>query len=190
MAATIRYVPERELPPYTYVPGRAPHPVNDPAGHAHGIRRGTADDGAELKGEVGTARNGGPGRLREFLWGIDLFNRGYYWEAHEAWESVWNAAGRRGPIAGFVQGLIKLAAAGVKVREGRPAGVRRHTARAKELITTAISRLAPTEIAVLGMDPDAALSLCDEIAAATEHDLPADSVPRPIIKRRLELISR
>jgi len=35
-AATMRYVPEREFPPYTYVPGRAPHPVTDPTGHSYG----------------------------------------------------------------------------------------------------------------------------------------------------------
>ncbi|TGQ49534.1 DUF309 domain-containing protein, partial [Mesorhizobium sp. M1C.F.Ca.ET.210.01.1.1] len=27
-----------------------------------------------------------------FRWGIDLFNHGYYWEAHEAWEPLWHAA--------------------------------------------------------------------------------------------------
>ncbi|MER9007639.1 DUF309 domain-containing protein [Mesorhizobium sp. M0862] len=27
-----------------------------------------------------------------FRWGIDLFNHGYYWEAHEAWEPLWQTA--------------------------------------------------------------------------------------------------
>ena len=45
-----------------------------------------------------------------------------YWEAHEAWEELWHACGRMGPTADFLRGLIKLAAAGVKVREGRPRG--------------------------------------------------------------------
>ncbi|MET2831203.1 DUF309 domain-containing protein [Mesorhizobium shangrilense] len=27
-----------------------------------------------------------------FRWGSDLFNHGYYWEAHEAWEPLWHAA--------------------------------------------------------------------------------------------------
>jgi hypothetical protein len=62
-----------------------------------------------------------------------LFNHGYYWEAHEAWEGVWIAAGRAGVDANFLKGLIKLAAAGVKAREGRVAGVQRHSRRAAAL---------------------------------------------------------
>ncbi len=66
---------------------------------------------------------------------IDLFNHGFYWEAHEAWEALWHAAGRKGAAADFLKGLIKLAAAGVKAREGRAAGVRQHAQRAEELFT-------------------------------------------------------
>jgi len=68
-----------------------------------------------------------------YLHGLDLFNFGYYWEAHEAWEAVWHAAGRGGQVADFLKGLIKLAAAGVKAREGRSEGVIRHARRAQEL---------------------------------------------------------
>ena len=41
--------------------------------------------------------------------GIDLFNRGLYWEAHEAWEEAWTPD-RRGPDRGFYKGLIQVAA--------------------------------------------------------------------------------
>ena len=58
-----------------------------------------------------------------FRRGVELFNAGYYWEAHEAWEALWHAAGRRGPTADLLKGLIKLAAAGVKVRERQEHGV-------------------------------------------------------------------
>ena len=64
---------------------------------------------------------------------VDLFNLGYYWEAHEVWEGLWNQAGRAGATADFLKGLIKLAAALVKAREGRPLGVERHGRRAAEL---------------------------------------------------------
>jgi uncharacterized protein len=50
------------------------------------------------------------------------------------WESFWNALGRTNSEAQFVQGLIHLAAACVKVREGKPSGVARHTQRARELL--------------------------------------------------------
>jgi uncharacterized protein len=41
--------------------------------------------------------------------GIDLFNSGEYWEAHEAWEQEW-MPDRKGLDAGFYKGLIQVAA--------------------------------------------------------------------------------
>ena len=41
--------------------------------------------------------------------GIELFNEGHYWEAHEAWEEAWTPD-RRGPDSGFYKGLIQVAA--------------------------------------------------------------------------------
>jgi hypothetical protein len=103
------------LPPYAFVPGGPwPHPTRSPDGHSFGGRRGDAG-------------------VAPLLEGIALFNAGYYWEAHEAWESHWHALGRRGAEADLVKGLIKLAAAGVKVRERQPHGVVTHATRAAAL---------------------------------------------------------
>jgi uncharacterized protein len=44
--------------------------------------------------------------------GADLFNRGLYWEAHEAWEELWLTLDDEPKL--FVQGLIQVAAAGHK----------------------------------------------------------------------------
>ncbi len=41
--------------------------------------------------------------------GIELFNHGRYWEAHEAWEEAW-MPDRHGPDGGFYKGLIQVAA--------------------------------------------------------------------------------
>jgi len=124
-----RYCPARELPPYSYVPGQSPHPMSDPRGHSFGRHEPPA-----------AALDNATWRQNDtWLFAIDLFNHGYYWEAHEAWEALWHAAGRKGPTADFLKGLIKLAAAGVKAREGRSAGVRRHALRAAELLTAAPS---------------------------------------------------
>src|SRR5262245_4956580 len=109
-----RLVPDEPLPPYSYVPGLFPHPISDPSGHSHGLRHAF------------------PGPLdprswrdsRDYLVAIDLFNHGFYWEAHEAWEGLWHAAGRSGMLADFLKGLIQMTAAGVKVRQGMPRGVR------------------------------------------------------------------
>ena len=123
MDPAIRYAPEKPFPPYAFVPGRHPHPIRDPEGHSFGQEVETLP--APLPGELA-------GNIH-FRFGLDLFNFGYYWEAHEAWEELWHAAGRKGNLADLLKGLIHLAAAGVKAREGNPNGVIRHARRAGEL---------------------------------------------------------
>ena len=41
--------------------------------------------------------------------GIELFNAGHYWDAHEAWEGAW-MPDRKGPDSAFYKGLIQVAA--------------------------------------------------------------------------------
>ena len=118
---TPRYAPQLPLPPYSYVPGLFPHPVSDPVGHMHGQHE------ADMPRDDATS------------FGFDLFNHGYYWEAHEAWEHCWVAEDRQGELADALKGLIKLAAAGVKAREGKPEGVRRHARRAEQLLRASSS---------------------------------------------------
>lgn len=129
--------PPQSLPPYSYVPGGPwPHPTRDPAGHLHGRERtppAPIPDGRWNDSEA-------------FVEGVRLFNAGYYWEAHEAWEALWHAHGRTGPTAWVLQSLIKLAAAGVKVRERRPAGARTHAARAAALLERAEQAAGPFQL--------------------------------------------
>ncbi|MGE3809410.1 MAG: DUF309 domain-containing protein [Gemmataceae bacterium] len=74
-------------------------------------------------------------RCRPYLFGIDLFNHGYYWEAHEVWEGLWNQAGRTGPQADFLKALIQLGAAGVKHVQGHDAGRRSNASRARHIFS-------------------------------------------------------
>lgn len=139
-----RYAPATPLPPYSYVPGHdLPHPVNDPPGHLYAHKDQSheppisPDVLASLPTDSASRRRALAALLAadsQWLHALDLFNQGFYWEAHEAWESFWHALGRTTPEALVVQGLIHLAAACVKVREGKPAGVRSHTRRARELM--------------------------------------------------------
>ena len=46
-----------------------------------------------------------------YLEGVELFNRGAYWDAHEAWERVWIGLPKGSDDRRFYQGLILLAAA-------------------------------------------------------------------------------
>jgi predicted metal-dependent hydrolase len=126
MPAPERLVPDLELPAYTYVPGRFPHPCADPAGHRFSVVEPAHVAGDRVDQHV-------------YLAGIDLFNFGYYWEAHEAWERLWHAASRKGPRADFFKGLIQLAVVGVKLREGRSDGARTHATRAAELFASLLT---------------------------------------------------
>jgi predicted metal-dependent hydrolase len=100
-----------------------------------------------------------------FRRGFDLFNAGYYWEAHEIWELLWNHEGRVGAVADLLRGLIKLAAAGVKVRQNQRHGVVTHGARAAERFDAA---RAAEGSPLLGMD----LVRLAEIAASIANDPP------------------
>ncbi|MDX1964766.1 MAG: DUF309 domain-containing protein [Pirellulales bacterium] len=158
-----RYRPDVQLPPYGYVTGLWPHPLNHPEGHSHQSPHPLLSDPAR-QADIFTV-DPRPWSVeiperQEFLYALDLFNHGYYWEAHEAWEGLWQAA-RKIPspaslapaeglapaaiLALFFQALIKLAAAGVKAREGRGVGVARHLRRAAELLDLVTLRVAPRE---------------------------------------------
>jgi hypothetical protein len=167
MTKSPRYCPTRPLPPYSYVTGLSPHPTSDPRGHSFGH----AEPAAEPLDSSSWRTNA------NYLYAIDLFNHGFYWEAHEAWESLWHAGGRRGATADFLKGLIKLAAAGVKAREGRAAGVKQHAQRAVELLRSARQSEIDRHSTVFGLQLEnviTAATLVAESASDLAEDGTAD----------------
>jgi len=96
----------QDFPPYRYVPGLHPHPTNSLDGHSYGEED---DESGKWDSELWKAN-------QEYLFGIDLYNYHYYWEAHEAWEGLWIASVRNSSEHRFLQGLIKLGAALLKIR--------------------------------------------------------------------------
>jgi len=118
---------DEDFPVYSYVPGGPwPHPTRSSDGQSAHERVG--------EDAVIPLCPSNWSSSRPYMRGIRLFNAGYYWEAHECWEALWHVHGRTGPTADFLRALIKLAAAGVKVRERRPLGVTTHARRAAELL--------------------------------------------------------
>ncbi|HKM55100.1 MAG TPA: DUF309 domain-containing protein, partial [Isosphaeraceae bacterium] len=95
------------------------------------------------------------------------FNAGYYWEAHETWEPLWHAHGRRGATAALIQALIKLAAAGVKIRERKPQGARTHAARAALLLEQSRQHSGNDQ---LGLDLGQCIARCQEIVSSVPDD--------------------
>lgn len=48
----------------------------------------------------------------DYLYGVDLYNFAYWWEAHEAWEGLWHQAEDTYRL--FLQGLIQVSASLIK----------------------------------------------------------------------------
>jgi predicted metal-dependent hydrolase len=158
-----RYLPDEPLPSYVFVPGGPyPHPTSDPAGHSYNRPREhpAAPDPDNWRDS------------RAFLRGVDLFNHGFYWESHEAWEGLWHACGRRGVVADFIKGLIQLAAAGVKHREGVPEGMATHALRAAELWRETARSLPAGQERFLGLRIEGLIDLADAAARDGWPDFP------------------
>lgn len=100
------YGKERLLPRYRFVPGLYPHPIRDPEGHSQRSFRARVHP--PWLPEEWPA-------LQAYLYGIDLFNRFYFWEAHEVWENLWKSHPPDSGPARFVQGLINVAASFLKL---------------------------------------------------------------------------
>ena len=125
----MRYLPDEPLPPYAYLPGRNPHPIRDPSGHSYGKppERAESFDGATWR------------QSKAYLRGIDLFNHGFFWEAHEFWEGPWKASAVGSPTRLLLEGLIRLAAARLKAKVGEPRGATAHAAAAADRFRRLVS---------------------------------------------------
>ena len=70
----------------------------------------------------------------DFVYGVDLWNGGFFWEAHEAWEVPWRVAGRDTEAGRLLQGLILLAAAALKHELGMHEAAQRLAVRGTKLL--------------------------------------------------------
>jgi uncharacterized protein len=87
-----------------------------------------------------------------YLYGFDLFHAGFYWEAHAEWESLWHAHERTGDVAELLRSLIRIAAAGVKLRQGKLEHAKRHLTAAGTRLESLAGRHTGT---CCGIDPSA-----------------------------------
>ncbi len=109
--------------------------------------------------------------------GAALFDRGRFWDAHEAWEEVWQA--ERRPIRSFYQGLIQIAA-GLHhwTVKRNPTGVERN-------ISRGVEKLSWYRPAYLGVGIDAMIVDAEALRAAAQGRdaawlgaFPADRLPK------------
>ena len=171
-----RLVSDRELPAYAYVPGESPHPTRDRHGHSFGSEPDTPEppDPKDWRS------------CPDYLYGIDLFNHGFYWEAHEAWEGLWVACGRQGTTAIYLQALINLAATGFKARWGNVRGMRANAGTAARLFLSAAREIGPQRQSYMGLDVGALRTY----AEALRDGLPPDDDPGVPGALRFDIVLR
>jgi hypothetical protein len=163
----------RPLPIYRYVPGLHPHPIRDPRGHSYQptliFNRPALWSADEWR------------TLDDWLYGVDLFNRFYFWEAHEAWEGLWVVAEHDRAPSLVLQGLIQIAAALLKTHMRVLPGARRLSAEGVEKLRRAAA-LQPT---ALGLDlGDAAARFTAYFAGLASHELPRIAPEVPALRLR------
>ena len=113
--------------------------------------------------------------------GVDLFNDGHYWHAHEAWEEAWTPD-RWGVDRGFWKGLIQIAAGCLHCE-------RRNRRGARSKWTGGVEYLRPYLPRHHGVDLEPLVRRVDELLVAVESgtwptpgELPrieAGDAPRP-----------
>ncbi len=156
---TIAEIPrycDTPFPAYRYLPfSGMPHPRYDPQGHSYG-----ADEEYLASFCSDDWRSCQP-----YLYGVDLFNFGYWWEAHEAWEAVWHAAGKQTRAGNFVQGLIQISAAQLKrfMQEDRGA---------QTLTASGLAKLAVAEGVYLGIDVTSFSAMVESCLQQADHSYP------------------
>ena len=113
------------LPSYAFIPGQSKHPLKD-GGHMEN----------EGEPESYPLSEENYKEHEHYLYALDLYNYGFYWEAHVYLEAIWNANNRTGDIAELMKAIIKICAAKIKeqMKQERPA--QDHYNRAKELINS------------------------------------------------------
>ena len=135
------YGAKRSFPAYAFTRG-LPHPNRDPEGHSFGLSaRVVPLDPARWQ------------ECPDYRYAVDLYHAGYFWEAHEAWEGLWHVAGRDTTAHGrLLRGLIRLAAAFLKLRAGVARGALLHSQASHALLGEALAMRGAGDGPFLGLD--------------------------------------
>ena len=93
-----------EFPSYRFIPGENLIPSENPLWHFYGKK----------KIDAGHFAPDDWSKSEQYLFGIDLFNYAYWWEAHEFFESLWRIVPQGQASRDLLQGLIKISGAFLK----------------------------------------------------------------------------
>ena len=126
-----------QFPGYRHIPGMTPHPVFDQQGHSFGKSQLEVIEISKNNWSIN----------EPYLFAIDLFNYGYFWESHEHLEDFWKVSSKLQEKS-FIQGLIQLSAAYLKWVQGLDEGFHKLSSKGLKKILLA-QKLSPN---VFGID--------------------------------------
>ena len=108
----MRQVPQHPFPDYAYIPGTR--------------------NKDEKRQDIPHFEN----QEQAYLYGVDLFNHQFYYEAHEVWEELWHQVGHKSKQGLFLKALIQLAGYKLKKLMGQTGPAERLKARAFEILAS------------------------------------------------------
>lgn len=117
-----------------------------------------------------------PDEKRHFTRGIALFNSRKFWEAHEAWEEIWQHHPEDGRF--FIQGLIQLAAAYHQLLRKIYRGFTIHIKRARERLVLFPNTFLGINVAALLETINRSVRAIEEKENLTEADFSGVEIPR------------
>lgn len=150
--AVIPAYSDKPMPAYRHLPFKTPHPYMDEGGHSYG---------QELPKVSGFNQQNWQ-HCEAYLYSIDLFNQGYWWEAHELLKQVCYDVGRESAIGSFLEALIQVAAGELKHFMQEEEG-------ARTLVERGLSGLVTEQKVYLGIEVAA---FATDIKACFDEDPP------------------
>jgi len=133
--AIIQAYSNTPMPAYRHIPFKTKHPYMDKGGHSYGEELPVVSDF-----NVENWRT-----CDTYLYSIDLFNQGYWWEAHELIKQICYCVGRESVIGSFLEAVIQIAAGELKHFMQEKKG-------AQTLIELGLKGLVAEEAIFLGID--------------------------------------
>jgi uncharacterized protein len=118
------------LPPYCFKKHTSPHPTQHPDGHfrereTYNCPRLAENNWRDCEG---------------YLFALDLFSQGYFWECHEVLEDLWHSVDNDSPVHHYLQAFIQCTVTHWQASSGRISAARnilrripRHVDRAEGL---------------------------------------------------------
>ncbi len=161
MTNILRYT-NLNLPLYRYIPGKGEHP-NKLKDQIHI---------PEIPESITRFSDQTWKQSKTYLYAIDLFNHGYYWEVHEVLEKIWLKIGKTSPEGIFIQGIIQLSVALLKKSQLNKNGFKR-------LYDKSLPKILTQQSVYLGIDIE---KLINQFNIFTE----TEDISPPIIILRFE----